>query len=804
MSEPFSAGESTLARARARLSERTLRFSLLFLPFIALSVVSFGWRWASIAYLALIVISGTLGFTPSSEKWRRFTVVATNGIAALLIAIPTRGFTAGPLVVAAFFCIYATLLYGRWTGLGATVLSVIGLLIVGHAHAIGWLVSPPLGPGSGGDNWFAAGLTVGSYLLIPTFPIIVFLHEITLAARSRAKALDATISEEARRKAAIEAQHLAQIEVSDAQRQRTLGRMAGGLAHEINGVLQEIEGWIEVLRREGDPDDADHSEAVREMRDSVRRAAAVGRRLLYMGGQNLSAVRSTDLDEFLRRVHGTLTTAAGPGVSVDLATERTQLVLADTTELTHVLVNLVVNSRDALSGKGSIRIRLAPDSPSLEGGASGAVIAVSDDGPGIPAEILPRVFEPFFTTKGRRGTGLGLAIVKRLLEGIGGRVEIDSAPGHGTNIRLFIPAAPAESDRLDAATSLAHPQAQIPSQRSSIRAPVLLFVEDQPSIRQVFVKVVARAGIRILVAESVDDALQHLDHERPDLIWSDAIMPGSPTSQLIARAKELEIPIVICSGHVEEELLRRDIRTQELEFVPKPYTARQLIARTRQAALDRWGQAGSGPLVPSSHSSTQTPSPHAVSHTPAPPRPITLPPLELDQVTPLRESGAFPSAAAVPHLDETPDVPPSSDERLESDRAARPLRVLVADDDDSVRRSFQRGLTRLGFQVFEASDGLEAEFVFLSNPGIDVVVLDAEMPHRNGDATARSILRARPTARIVICTGNEHTTLPPGIREVIVKPIALGDLAEVIRRIALSTSERTPRRDSKPASHGGR
>jgi len=788
----ISPRESPLAQARERLAQRTLVLSTLLFPLAVLAVT----RSLSVHTLiqaAVLLLALGIGWAKFSARVKSATVVLGLAISAFCSGLPAWGFAAGPMATATLLCLYSTLLYGRAVGLGVSVAVVLTVLGIGAGHATGhFVVAPEWLEQTVAGNWQRTGVAVASFLILPVLPIVNFLDEISLAARSRAAALDATIAEEARREDAVEEQRAAQVEVREAQRQRTLGRMAGGLAHEINGVLQEIEGWIEVLRREGDQDNDEHDEAVREMRDSVRRAAAVGRRLLYVGGQNLSTSRPTDLAEFLERVQGTLATAAGPHVQVTIAIASCPWVQVDTTELTHVLVNLVVNARDALRQGGQIRMALE----ATEFGASGKPgvrLRVEDDGPGIAPDVLPHVFEPFFTTKGRRGTGLGLAIVRRLIEGIGGTVAIRSGPT-GTSVDLEMPGL-AHENAFDVAGRAAPRVSPGPASTgdSDVR-PQLLFVEDQPSIRQVFSKVVPRFGIEMLCADSADTALEVLDHTRPDLIWSDAIMPGRPVQDLISRAEELGIPIVICSGHVEEELLRRDLRTHYVEFVPKPYTARQLVARVRQAAierstLNRTQKALRSRLGAADRALQATFSPLRSSRPPRFLRPSSAPP-HLPVHTPKLRSEPAPTGASEPPVETTrstlfPDESVSAVLRLAHARAVRPLTVLLADDDPSVRRALKRGLERLGMVVLEAVNGKAAEVSFLNHFDIDVVVLDANMPEQDGETTARFMLQARPSARVVLYSGYGVSGLSavPGVSAVLSKPISLPHLAATLRRV---------------------
>lgn len=717
--------ESPLEQARERLAERTLRVVGLFSPTVLFNfhrgvsqLETWGALLVTVGCVALGVFRAPYGVRVAA------ILIAAFGY-PLVLGLPTWGFSPGPMSLLFLGCIYAALLLGRRAGVVALATTAVSLVVFGALFTSGVLDIP-----SGAhdfrsaENWLRSTLTLAGALVLPLPPVVLFIREVTAAARSRARALDAKIEEESRRADALEEQRSAQQELREAQRERSLGRMAGGLAHEINGVLQEIEGWIEVIESSPTSDTAGRREALEEMRDGIRRAAAVGRRLLYVGGKNLPHQKPVRLDTFLERVEPTL--LASVGKRADLRIETTPMLVAsvDKSELLHALVNLVVNAKDAMPlprGKIVVRLRLPTASELAESPNASAVLEVEDDGPGIPPQVLPRVFDPFFTTKGKKGSGLGLATVRRLIEGIAGRVLLDSEVGHGTRVRLLLPRG--EPIEVSGEPAVSERPSRISRVASGSGRPELLFVEDQASIRRVFEKLMPSAGIDFLEADSVDSALEILESRRPTLLWSDAIMPGRPVQDLVVRARELGIDIVVASGHVQEETLRRDLLAWGVEFVAKPYSADKLISRVYDAY----------------RANETTPA----SSEPAPPK--------------------DPSRAPGPN----------------------PLTVLVADDDRSVRRSLKRGLERLGFVVLEAENGVEAERTFSERSDIDVILLDANMPVRGGVETAHRILEKRADANIVLCTGSGESALPtiPGVRGVVTKPVSLKELSDTLRAV---------------------
>lgn len=720
--------------------------------------------------LLLFSLLGAMGTGRHSLRVRKWALLV-----GLLFAFAFFGWASGARVfsVAAFgalFSLYALLLVeGLLPALLAAGISAFALTAALDPVRFG-VASFFAASGETGTTFAQEIPLLALAVGLLALPILLVVAEIDGATRSRAEALDRTILEEMRRDEALRLHRVTQDELRAGQRERTLGRIAGGLAHEINSVLQEIEGYIEILGTQSGSSGGD-SQAVTEMRASVARAAAVGRRLLFVGGQNLSTGRPTGLSAYFEKVWPTLAAAAGPAVELALELRNSSTVLVDPTELTHALVNLIINSRDAMKAEG--RIVVDVDVADLTGARTAAGqfarISVADNGPGIPARVLERVFEPFFTTKGKNGTGLGLTTVRRLIEGAGGRVSISTQKGSGTEVVIELVARPdltvAEPPPESKSTASERSRRRLDEGDSS--RPLVLFVEDQREIRQVFSQVLPRLGVELELADSVDAALAALATREPDLIWSDAIMPGRPTQDLIDAATGRGIPIVICSGHVQEELLRRDIRASDVEFVPKPYRAQSLVDRARRALRER--EQGRSALPPVADPEEKAP--------------LSLSSRALRSQPSMRavEKGGAEVRSKIGLGEEAP----VDTRRSPSERPLGPprMRVLLADDEEAVRRSMKRGLERLGFDVVDVETGRAAVHEFREHGPFDVVLLDANMPELDGLGAAQCIRTLNPDARIAICTGwaPESSDALKIIDDVIVKPIALSELAARLR-----------------------
>jgi CheY-like chemotaxis protein len=247
-------------------------------------------------------------------------------------------------------------------------------------------------------------------------------------------------------------------------------------------------------------------------------------------------------------------------------------VLADRAQLEQVLVNLAVNARDAMPGGGTLSIAVA--------GADGGVrITVADDGVGMTADVRERAFEPFFTAKEPgEGTGLGLATVHGIVTDSGGTVELDSTPGRGTVVTIFLPGC-------DEEVPPAEPQAE-PGERAAVAASVLV-VEDQEQVRRQACRILEAHGYDVRSAGRAEEALAAW---RPvDVLVTDVVMPGMSGHELaqVALERNPDMRVVYMSGHTQDALVRDGARARDLAFVQKPFTRATLLRAVEEALAPR-------------------------------------------------------------------------------------------------------------------------------------------------------------------------------------------------------------------------
>ena len=334
-----------------------------------------------------------------------------------------------------------------------------------------------------------------------------------------------------------------------AQKMEAVGQLTGGIAHDFNNMLQGIAGSLELTRRRAEQGRlAEAGRYVESARETVRRAAALTHRLLAFARQQTLDPASVNVDALVRGMEELIRRTAGVAVQVEVRLgDGAWPVLCDESQLENALLNLCLNARDAMPGGGWLTISTgevqlsAADLVGEEGTAAGAFasLAVTDTGSGMDEATKLRVFEPFFTTKPLgQGTGLGLSQVYGFVRQSGGLVRLDSAPGEGTTVRLFLPrheAVEADAEDREAASA------------------VVLLVEDEEGLRAMAAEWLREAGHRVLEAPDGAAALRLLHGGvRVDLLATDVGLPGGMNGRQVAdaaRERRPELPVLFMTGY---------------------------------------------------------------------------------------------------------------------------------------------------------------------------------------------------------------------------------------------------------------
>jgi two-component system cell cycle sensor histidine kinase/response regulator CckA len=355
-----------------------------------------------------------------------------------------------------------------------------------------------------------------------------------------------------------------------AQRLEAIGTLAGGIAHDFNNLIFGIKMIAaELAITERDPK---RREALELIDDITERSAALTRSLLGFARRGKNRAAPVSVNDMVIAMSELLTRSLpGVALSFDLEASDRGTVVGDQSQLEQVIMNLVLNARDAVQSSGRVVVRTrdhgAPGDPDT---ARFVVLEIKDDGPGIPAEIRDRVFDPYFTTKTtgpERGTGLGLATVLGITESHGGSVEIDvGLGGRGTTMRLLLPAASKSPAAKSHATV-----AELPKGSGMI-----LVVDDDPMVRKVVTSSLGVLGYQTVDAASGPEAVR-VYRERHDEIRGvvlDMVMPGMTgrATYLALREVDASVPVLLMSGHTLNEHVQEILDLGVRNFVSKPYS----------------------------------------------------------------------------------------------------------------------------------------------------------------------------------------------------------------------------------------
>lgn len=374
-----------------------------------------------------------------------------------------------------------------------------------------------------------------------------------------------------------------------AQKKESLGRMAAGVAHDFNNLLTVILGGLESALLETSVADHARADLERALLAASRAKDLTGSLLSYARKRTL-VERTFEIDPLLRESGRILRSLVGPTVDLRLELDaELASVRADPALLEQVIVNLGVNARDAVGGHGTVRIssevvlvdgRTAP--ANLEPGPY-VRIAVSDDGPGIPPEFLPRIFDPFFTTKTEgRGVGLGLSSALGFVQQAKGELVVESAPGRGATFAVYLPRVAALPDGLESRS---------PSFVSPSGGERVLLVEDQELVRHFVASSLANFGYDVKCAADFDDALAvALEHpDTIDVVVTDLDLPGGSGVELARRLQAIlsHAAVLVISGF--GDVAERAAAIPGVSVLPKPFTPLELASRIRELVPRRDG-----------------------------------------------------------------------------------------------------------------------------------------------------------------------------------------------------------------------
>ena len=382
---------------------------------------------------------------------------------------------------------------------------------------------------------------------------------------------------------------LLETQLHQSRRMEAVGRLAGGIAHDFNNLLTIIKGYGELaLNRPGTPPEI--AADVQQIGNAAERASNLVRQLLAFGRRQVLRPKSLDLNAIVVGMDKLLSRLMGADIQMTTTcSANIGTVKADPAQIEQVIMNLVVNARDAMPNGGKLRIETANvelddhyarEHVSVKPGPF-VMLAVSDTGIGMDSETQAHVFEPFYTTKGGRGTGLGLSTVYGIVKQSGGYIWVYSEPGAGTTFKVYLPLVAGEVE----AASPASPESADRQGNETI-----LLVEDEEAVRELARTILEEQGYSVLAAESAPHAEQ-LAADRTNeiqLLLTDVVMPGIGGRELARRitARNGRIQVLYMSGYTDNIIAQGGVLEAGVAFLQKPFTPRVLRQKVREA-LDR-------------------------------------------------------------------------------------------------------------------------------------------------------------------------------------------------------------------------
>jgi signal transduction histidine kinase len=380
-----------------------------------------------------------------------------------------------------------------------------------------------------------------------------------------------------------------QQQLAQSQKMEAVGQLTGGIAHDFNNLLTVITGAAEILSDDV-TDQPELATTLAMIDEAAQRGAELTQRLLAFARKQPLQPRATDTNKLVSTAIKLLRPTLGENIEIEsMFEEHAWPALVDPGQLTTAIVNLAVNARDAMpnGGKltletGNVRLDEAYTAANREVSPGAYVmIAVSDNGTGIPAAIIDKVFDPFFTTKEvGKGTGLGLSMVYGLVKQSGGHIKIYCEDGLGTCIKLYLPSAAGRDVEFVGTTTA------VPIQRGT---ETILVVEDDPLVRSYAIAQLRALGYRTIPAANADEALAFIDQgTRCDLLFTDVIMPGSRNGRELAgelMRRRPELKVVYTSGYSQSAIVHHGRLDPGVLLLTKPYR-RSELAQIVRAALN--------------------------------------------------------------------------------------------------------------------------------------------------------------------------------------------------------------------------
>lgn len=385
-------------------------------------------------------------------------------------------------------------------------------------------------------------------------------------------------------------QRLAEAQLHHAAKMEALGKLTGGVAHDFNNLLQVIGGNLELLAAEATTSESNRKR-IETALQAVSRGAKLASQLLAVARRQPLSPKVVNMACLIRDADDMLRHALDEAIDIEtIVPEGLWNTFADSAQVETTLLNLAFNARDAMGGRGKLTIEagnafLEDERAARRAGVAPGryvVISVSDTGSGIDPEILDKVFDPFFTTKPEgQGTGLGLSMAHGFVRQSGGHIKIDSEPGRGSTIRVYLP----RTVRTEEVSKPVGARSEIGGMET------ILLVEDDAAVRETTADMLSAMGYSVLQAKDADSALAVIESGvSVDLLFTDIVMPGALRAPELARKAQQKMPgmaVLFASGHADIAAVFGGEIDSGINLIMKPYAREELDDKLRQILQDR-------------------------------------------------------------------------------------------------------------------------------------------------------------------------------------------------------------------------
>ncbi|MBV8684318.1 MAG: response regulator [Caulobacteraceae bacterium] len=384
-------------------------------------------------------------------------------------------------------------------------------------------------------------------------------------------------------------------QLRQAQKMEAVGQLTGGVAHDFNNLLQVIGGNLQLLERDI-PRDERAQRRLQNAMEAVGRGSKLAGQLLAFARRQSLQPRAINLGRLIRGMDDLLRRALGEAVEIEtVIAGGLWNTYVDPTQVETALLNLAVNARDAMRGRGKLTIEAgnarlddnyAANHVEVTAGQH-VMVAVTDTGSGMPPEVIARVFDPFFTTKPEgEGTGLGLSMVHGFVKQSGGHISVYSEVGHGTTVRIYLPRS---REKEDIPVDVAEGSAVVGGSE------VILLVEDDDDVRATTAELLIDLGYRVLKARDAAEAMAILESGASiDLLFTDVVMPGELAPRDLARRAQQRLPglpVLFTSGYTDNAIVHGGRLDDGVELISKPYMRDELARKLRKMLSPQPAQA---------------------------------------------------------------------------------------------------------------------------------------------------------------------------------------------------------------------